>query len=179
MERLKELSQNLCCEDIANVVLNDDRFYIWSASPHPDLHHYGDGGLYKHTLEVVELSLKCNEYLTSIGKGVQTDKLYLAALFHDIGKVYDYEKDSEGIWVSSEHKKRIYHICKSALIWHDAVKESKLDWSLYEEEVLHAILSHHGRLEWKSPVTPQDRLSWILHLCDNMSARTEDCFTRK
>jgi 23S rRNA maturation-related 3'-5' exoribonuclease YhaM len=43
------------------------------------------------------------------------------------------------------------------------------------DEVTHAILSHHGQREWGSPVRPATKLAWILHTCDMMSARVNDC----
>jgi 3'-5' exoribonuclease len=46
-----------------------------------------------------------------------------------------------------------------------------------EEEVLHAILSHHGMRQWGSPVAPKSRLAWLLHLADSMSARMADADT--
>jgi 23S rRNA maturation-related 3'-5' exoribonuclease YhaM len=41
--------------------------------------------------------------------------------------------------------------------------------------ITHNILSHHGMREWGSPVAPATKEAWILHLCDNMSARLDDC----
>lgn len=38
-------------------VLEDSNFSIWSGSGKPEHHHYGDGGLIKHTWEVVNLCM--------------------------------------------------------------------------------------------------------------------------
>jgi 3'-5' exoribonuclease len=43
------------------------------------------------------------------------------------------------------------------------------------ERVTHNILSHHGQREWGSAVAPYSREAWILHLCDGLSARIDDC----
>jgi 3'-5' exoribonuclease len=118
--------------------------------------------------------------------------LFLGALFHDYGKVRDYEKDLHGDWCKTQHARRIHHVSRSALWWQKS-------WDLYQdfyhngssssagkemqltdeeaEEVLHVILSHHGRREWGSPVAPNSREAWIVHLCDGMSARLNDCET--
>lgn len=173
INRLQEIAKSLCVDDIAAVVLENPKFAIWSGSPMRGMHHYGDGGLLQHTTEVVELAMQTNDYFISCGKGVAKQPLFLAALFHDIGKTYDYVK-VDGVWGPAEHKERIYHICRSALIWHDAVREVR-GYEGLEDEVLHAILAHHGRLEWKSPVTPKTRTAWILHLSDNLSAQVTHC----
>jgi 23S rRNA maturation-related 3'-5' exoribonuclease YhaM len=70
------------------------------------------------------------------------------------------------------HKKRIHHITRSALIWGEIAKDNR-----YKDidEVLHAILAHHGNKEFGSPVSPQTKLAWMLHLCDGISARMNDC----
>jgi len=49
--------------NVANQILTDSRFCKWTGSSKPNLHHYGNGGLLKHTREVVELSLDmCEKY---------------------------------------------------------------------------------------------------------------------
>jgi 3'-5' exoribonuclease len=81
-------------------------------------------------------------------------------------------------WESTDHKYKIYHITRSNLIWNEMGKKYNLTQD-YIDEVSHAILAHHGRLEWKSPVEPQTELAWLLHLSDNLSARMCDANTRK
>lgn len=173
---------------LASVVLDDPRFPIWSGSSFHTVHHYGPGQLAIHTEEVVTLSLLNNTHFNQLGKGVKDDELFLAALFHDIGKTYDYEpvppytkEDGSKVeeyqeWRSTSHKTNIYHISRSGLIWSKAFdKFTPTLPTEFHDNVLHAILAHHGRLEWKSPVTPKSRLAWILHLSDCMSARIDDC----
>lgn len=178
LNKLKLLANHFDVRELSDVVLKDERFPIWSGSSRDTLHHYGTGGLLTHTREVVELCLTTNEYYKDRGypKYVDNKKLFLAALFHDAGKMWDYRisSDSYGIdfWESSKHKKEVYHITRSALVWDKAADEHGFK---DKDDVLHAILAHHGRREWGSPVTPQTRLAWILHLCDGISARIDDC----
>ena len=42
-----------------------------------------------------------------------------------------------------------------------------------ERELTHMILSHHGQLDWGSPVTPKIIEAQLLHFIDNMDARSE------
>ncbi len=144
-------------------------------------HHYGTGGLQQHTWEVVTLCMQNEALLFSWGKPTDPKALFLAAAYHDIGKLWDYELDpgypaglQPGFWRGTPHKRLIHHISRSALIWSAAVRETG-QGSHWEDDVLHAILSHHGQREWGSPVAPKTRLAWLLHLSDQISARGDDC----
>ncbi len=161
---------------LALQVINSQEFQTWTGASRPTQHHYGKGGLIVHTYEVVRLCMSVN---AEMGYPVNPEKLFIAALFHDVGKMFDYEPTDETMeeWRGNEHKKLIHHISRSALVFNERarsiLKQDEID------EILHAILSHHGMRAWGSPVEPHTKMAWILHLCDNMSARLDDCnYTR-
>lgn len=167
--RAKELGPDVL--KVANIVLNDERFPVWSGSGKPHNHHYFDGGLVKHTFEVVSLCFVNRNALNLIN--MDEKELFFSALFHDAGKMFDYQKVDD-VWGSAPHKRNIHHISRSALIWSHAVKLDDTLNANYHDSVLHAILSHHGLREWGSPVAPKSRVAWLLHLCDGISARMDD-----
>ena len=103
--------------------------------------------------------------------------LFLAALYHDAGKLYDYVPMDDTLeeWESTDHKRIIHHISRSAVMWTEACERSKI--SVYHEAVLHAILSHHGLRQFGSPVAPKSRVAWLVHYCDSISARMDDADT--
>ena len=156
----------------ADLLKKYPQFPFWSGSHDPKFHHFGEGGLIQHTREVVELGLHSIAMLDNC-KYVDQSEYFLAALFHDTGKMYDYE---EGTWASTPHKRLIHHIPRSALIWHDICGKNEI-YEVYHDRVLHAILAHHGTREAGSPVAPKSRVAWLLHLSDAMSARMNDCDT--
>lgn len=180
LDLLKKLAKSFgpATEKLASVVLDDPRFVDWSGSTRKDTHHYGRGQLAQHTLEVAELALLNNQYFHTIGKSVNSEWLFLACLFHDAGKMWDYAPTSEELtdWTNTPHKKKIYHISRSAIVWSKAFDQhgSHLPVEAHDE-VLHGILAHHGRREWGSPVEPQNRLGYLVHLADMLSARIDDC----
>jgi 3'-5' exoribonuclease len=149
-------------------------FYFWSGSSKSHQHHYGDGGLLRHTAEVIELCQKSAEFSFLHKKEVEMNVLLLSALFHDVGKLWDYTKNESGEWVGTEHKRNIHHISRSAIEWNLIASRHNIPQDLIDK-VTHCILSHHGQREWGSPVAPRSREAWILHLCDGLSARIDDC----
>jgi 3'-5' exoribonuclease len=179
-QHLIDRAHNLGVYDIASVVIDDPRFELWSGSSKKHQHHYGKGGLIQHTCEVVGLCfanfnlLKSTTFCNIID--IDPIELYLSALFHDCGKMWDYEPvdKSYNVWFGTEHKRTIHHISRSALVWNSAVATHSLKYGKYADSVTHNILSHHGQREWGSPVMPKTKAAWLLHLCDGISARMND-----
>ena len=173
---LENLADAFHVGGICDHVLADPRFILWSGSSRPDQHHYGVGGLVTHTTEVVKLCLANNELLSN---KLNNTELFLSALFHDCGKMWDYGPSGpEGspdynVWVSMPHKRSIHHISRSAIEWNLAAKSEIREALL--DAVTHNILSHHGQRAWGSPVAPKSGAAWMLHLCDGISARMNDC----
>lgn len=162
---------------VADVVLGNPKFSTWWGGLKGQ-HHDFEGGLVKHTREVLEL---CFNSLNVLGlDNIDKKELFLSVLFHDAGKMYDYKYNAghvegEPDYVSSPHKRIIHHISRSALIWSHAVVDYIEFSDKYHDVVLHNILAHHGHREWGSPVAPKTQAAWLLHLCDGISARMNDC----
>jgi 3'-5' exoribonuclease len=182
VEQLKKIATQLGALKFASPILSNPKFKVWSGSCETYHHHYGTGKLAEHTLEVAELCLSNNKYFAGTEKEVDTQLLFLSALYHDCGKMWDYDYEFEpsgdfesgGTWKKTPHKHMIHHISRSALVWQEIATAQGLSEDNIDQ-VLHCILSHHGQREWGSPVRPRTRMAWLLHLCDNISARMDDC----
>lgn len=186
-EQLIRRAEILDIYDIASIVIADPRFELWSGSSKPHQHHYGKGGLIQHTCEVVDL---CFANIAELQLNLDPKEVYLSALFHDCGKMWDYTpvckdlSDPRGNehnyvtdysqWTSTSHKRLIHHISRSALVWNAACAQHSFKYGRYADSVTHNILSHHGCREWGSPVMPKTKAAWLLHLCDGISARMND-----
>lgn len=184
LDSLRHTAQSYGVQDIASIILDDPKFVEWSGSCHDYQHHYGYGGLILHTHEVVSLSLGNLTMLRQMGYDMPTvQEVFLAGLWHDYGKIWDYERRitysgvANGIglvqWVGAPHKRLIHHISRSAIEWSKAVDKFP-KYRDIENSVTHAILAHHGQRAWGSPVSPKSRLAWLLHFADCMSARMND-----
>lgn len=161
--------------DILNVVLDNPKFGIWWGGLSGQ-HHDFKGGLSRHTKEVIELCFSTNN---SLNLNIDKKELFFSALFHDAGKMFDYKEKPIGMegpeMVGCEHKRIIHHISRSALIWSHAVIDHTEYCDKYHDNVLHNILAHHGQREYGSPIAPKTKAAWLLHLCDSISARMNDC----
>lgn len=209
LNKLTKLCKQYGVYELCRPVLEIPKFAICSGSGSPHSHHYGDEGLVEHTLEVVELCLHNNKYFAA-DKVIDYKKLVVAAFFHDVGKIHDYQREErvvwsatsqdgetkiewkKGFWTCSPHKRLIHHISRSVMMFNEAANlldnvvvndlEEPLNYTWLTDdvknEIIHAILAHHGAKEYGSPVLPQTRLAWLLHLCDGISARMDDCLRR-
>lgn len=168
-----------------NPVLNNEEFNLWPSSAKPVHHHYGCYGLIKHTWEVVSLCMQVSDFYPRV---VCKRLAYLAGLYHDFGKIYDYDYNMEindkgeayRVWHATDHKMKIHHIPSSFAYWErqynllcNAPLNNKITKS-DSQEIGHAILAHHGHKEWGSPVEPRTKLAFLLHYCDAISARMDD-----
>ncbi len=174
--------------EISNAVLKNPKFPTWWGGLRGQ-HHDFTGGLARHTREVVDL---CFDSVENLGlEKIDRKELFLSALFHDSGKMFDYQPNPnygavyftedgeqcqpEPEFVAAPHKRIIHHISRSALIWsHSVVRHIEFS-EKYHDVVLHNILSHHGHREFGSPVAPKTQAAWLVHLCDGISARMNDC----
>jgi len=175
IQELKDMAKNLGVDKVCNQLIDNPKFAIWSGAGYNHQHHYGNGGLLNHIHEVVKLCFLNKAYLTQYE--IDDKELFMSALFHDAGKLYDYERLNSLHWTNTTHKRLIHHISRSALMWSEMSKVDKDIYDQYHDKVVHAILSHHGERERGSPVAPKSRVAWLVHFCDNMSGRMYDADT--
>lgn len=149
---------------LAEVVLSDVRFKngIASASHHPPSHRTV-GGLPLHTYEVALAAME----MSGTDRRLE-HQAWLVSVWHDFGKIHEYEWRDCGVQ-KLPFAQRIGHIAWS---WATFIQAGSglLDGAELED-MGHAILAHHGRKEFGSPVIPQTKLAMILHTADGMSAR--------
>ena len=102
------------------------------------------------------------------------DLVVAGALLHDIGKVDAYAVTPEGF----------SHTPVGTLLGHVTLGALMLDRRMQlmdpalsdaqQQELLHMVLSHHGALEFGSPVQPMTTEAEIVHWADEASAKAGD-----
>ena len=134
-------------------------------------HHAYLGGLVEHTAGVTALCKAAADYYPMVNR----DLLLTGAILHDIGKIktYQLERGIEG----TDEGKLIGHLIlgvemvEAAII--EVLKQTKdiAGTKLLRNSLIHLLVSHHGIMEWGSPVEPLTLEACMLHHADNMDAQ--------
>lgn len=174
LKYLRGWATGLNVGDVADHVLLNHEFSLWAGSIN-NKHHCRNHGLLEHTYEIFSI---CANLFNLYNEQVDQKVVLLGVIYHDFGKLWDYTyKHFNGVpqeWIKREHNRNIHHISRSAIEWSKAADKYGIDTDL-NNKVLHCILSHHGLPEWGSPVFPNSKEAWMIHLADQMSARLDDC----
>jgi 3'-5' exoribonuclease len=130
-------------------------------------HHAQLGGLLKHTTEVAAIARA-----VARASGADLDLVLAGVLLHDIGKLESYQWD--GVFDHTVVGSLLGHVVIGALMFDRRLEmEHEPPCTQEERQVLqHLILSHHGKLEYGSPVQPMTLEAEVLHWADNASAKT-------
>ena len=141
----------------------DKEFYSYPAAK--TNHHAFEAGLAFHTATMVRLADAIGEIYPQLNKSL----LYAGIMLHDLAKVLELTGPEQ-----TEYTIRGNLIGHIALIDEEITKvlaELKIDDTKEDVIVLrHVLLSHHGLLEYGSPVRPKIMEAEIIHMIDNFDA---------
>ena len=130
-------------------------------------HHAKIGGLLLHVWEVARIAKQ-----TAVTMRANVDLVVAGALLHDVGKVESYTVGPGG-FTFTPCGLLVGHIVLGVMMLERRL--AKLGEPLCTEgqllELQHMILSHHGQLEYGSPVTPMTTEAEIVHWADESSAK--------
>lgn len=134
------------------------------------VHHNYYAGLAYHTSRMLELA----EFLCKQRPFLNHDLLKAGIILHDIAKTEEYEAENgiaSGFTVRGSligHINLAYGYIIEACLQHGIDQNSEIV-SLLQ----HLVLSHHGQLEWGSPVKPQLPEAVALHHIDLIDAKLQ------
>ena len=141
----------------------DKEFYTYPAAK--TNHHAFETGLAFHTATMVRLADAIGEIYPQLDKSL----LFAGIMLHDLAKVIELTGPEDTSYT-----------IRGNLIGHIALIDEEISKTLIElkiddskEDVIllrHLVLSHHGQLEYGSPVRPQIMEAEILHMIDNLDA---------
>lgn len=139
-------------------------------------HHVYIGGLLEHTAGVTRLCQTAATYYPFVNK----DLLLTGAILHDIGKTRTYE--IERGFGGTDQGKLIGHLVLGVNMIEQAItdlfgKRAEDTGNPILMSLVHLLVSHHGIMEWGSPVEPLTLEACILHHADNMDAQVTKFLT--
>ncbi|RJX24570.1 MAG: HD domain-containing protein [Desulfobulbus sp.] len=132
------------------------------------MHHACLGGLLEHTLSVAGLALKICEHYEQLDR----DLLLAGALLHDLGKVREFSYSSLPFDYTDQGR-LIGHLVLGAEMVRSQAEHVPALAPQKLEQLLHLILSHHGRFEFGAPCLPMTSEAILLHHLDDMDAKME------
>jgi len=135
------------------------------------VHHAYSGGLLEHTVEVLAIS----KVLSQRFPKVNTDLLFAGAILHDLGKIFEYRVGTT-INITKEGK-LLGHIFIGTEFVKNKSKEIKDFPKDLINELLHLLLSHHGEIEYGSPIKPKTIEGIMLWNADDTSAKVNMAYS--
>ena len=143
------------------------------------VHNAWLGGLLEHTWSMLQLAGPIIEhYSNAYGVKLSKDKVLFGVICHDALKAYEYDyhnlafpKTPDGVLVN-------HIVLVPAIIYslaHKSILDSKdVDHAVFIRErnhLMHLVASHHGKIEFGSPVVPSTLEAVILHQLDLLDSQ--------
>ena len=162
--------QNKYLRKILEMYFVEDNDFIQAFKKHSaakSVHHGFLGGLLEHTLSVTNMCQYFAEHYPIINR----DLLITAALFHDMGKIEEISDFPQNEY--TDDGQMLGHIYIGARAMENAAAKVPGFPPKLKNELVHCILSHHGKLEFGSPKVPAIMEAMALHLADNADAKLQ------
>lgn len=137
---------------------------IYVAPAASSVHHEFSSGLLMHSVSLGEHA----DYFAKYYPDINRDLLVTGALLHDFGKMIELE--GPAVYHYSLEGKLLGHISIMCAELRMAAKELGISG---ETPLLleHMVLSHHGQLEFGSPVLPLTKEALLLSMIDNLDSK--------
>lgn len=134
------------------------------------MHHAYLGGLLEHTLSVAAVAERaCGHY-----RDLNRDLVLAGVFLHDVGKTA--ELSYQRSFGYTDPGNLLGHIALEA----DWISRAAARIPEFPEDlrlqILHIVLSHHGRLEFGSPVLPKTPEALLVHYLDDLDGKLEVMF---
>ncbi|MFV0555996.1 MAG: 3'-5' exoribonuclease YhaM family protein [Lactovum sp.] len=141
----------------------DKEFYQFPAAK--TNHHAFEGGLAYHETTMLKLAEKIVEVYPELNASL----MFAGIILHDMAKVLEFTGFEDTAYTLKGNL--IGHI----VLIDEEVSKTVIELGLDEnsEDILllrHVLLSHHGKLDYGSPVRPQIKEAEMIHLIDMMDA---------
>ncbi len=164
LNRIRKIENKVLNEIVSEMVnLYPEDFFEYPAATKN--HHEFVGGLATHVIGMVKLA----DSICDLYPALNRDLLISGTILHDYGKLF--ELSGAVLTEYTLAGKLLGHIS----IVQTKIEEMATKLGYQNEEIVlllrHLVLSHHGSLEYGSPVLPQIMEAEVLSIIDNLDAR--------
>jgi 3'-5' exoribonuclease len=164
---IKSVKDPYISELLHNIFVKDHQFAMQfiDAFAGEKAHHAYSGGLLEHFLELLDFA----EPIYKVYPNVNRDILIAGIMLHDIGKIFELPVD---LTVSRSREGHLLgHIVQGIVFVKEHIDKVEGFPAVLKDQILHMIASHHGKLEFGSPVKPMTIEAIALHFVDNLSTK--------
>lgn len=170
IKELKEIVADIKDPHIKQLINSfvDDEEFMKKFSKAPaarSFHHDHKGGLLEHIMNLIKIS----QTIVKIYPDLNKDLLIAGCIFHDIGKLVEYEVKT-AIELTMEGS-LFGHISIGQKMVLDRIEKIENFPEKLKQKIIHMILSHHGKQAWGSPIVPQIPEAVAFHYIDNCDAK--------
>ncbi len=130
------------------------------------MHHAYLGGLIEHTLSMAQMAEAVARHYTLIN----ADLLLAGVLLHDLAKIDEFDCERPPFDYTGRGRLVGHLVLGVEMLRRAADTVAGLPQETVDE-LAHLILSHHGQLEFGSPVLPMTPEAMLLHHIDDMDAK--------
>lgn len=152
------------CKAILDYFIKKFGEAIYVSPAASSVHHEFSSGLLMHSVSLAEHA----DYFASYYKDINRDLIVTGALIHDFGKMI--ELVGPAVFHYSVEGKLLGHISIMCGELRIAAKELGIT-SEIPLLLEHIVLSHHGQLEFGSPVLPLTREALLISMIDNLDSK--------
>ena len=162
-----EKIQNKYLKDLLDKILTGESFEKYLRVPAGKMwHHAYIHGLLEHTLEIIKIC----DLMTDLHPEINRDLLVTGAILHDYGKTA--ELTHAPTFDYTDEGRLLGHIVLAAIEIREKISQIPDFPGILRDQLLHLIVSHQGKLEFATPVEPKTVEAIVLHIADELSAKT-------
>ncbi len=152
---------------LLRVIFAGETLELFSRAPAAKkMHHAYLGGLLEHTLSVTGMAARTADHYQCLDR----DLLITGALVHDIAKIREFSFSRPPFDYTSSGR-LIGHLVLGADMVRQAAAQVPELTAERLDELIHLVLSHHGRHDFGAPVLPMTPEALVLHHLDDMDAK--------
>ncbi len=162
-----EKIQNKYLNELLDKVLTGESFEKYLQVPAGKMwHHAYIHGLLEHTLEIIKIC----DLMSDLHPEINRDLLIAGAILHDFGKTA--ELTHAPTFDYTDQGRLLGHIVLAAIEVREKIAGMQDFPDTLKDQLLHLIVSHQGKLEFATPVEPKTVEAIVLHIADELSAKT-------